>query len=99
LKKKPADKGPVIPFQNLDKGLVLQEKRIFGEAKTNDRACCQLLTKILYLVAQGETFTKKEATDTFFSVTKLFQSKDVSWVERATASNGVSRFERAGAAL
>jgi coatomer protein complex subunit gamma len=67
----------VVPFANLDKGLVLQERRIFGEAKPNVRACCHLLTKILYLVAQGEPFTKKEATDTFFAVTKLFQSKDV----------------------
>jgi coatomer protein complex subunit gamma len=66
-----------VPFANLDKGLVLQEKRIFGEPKPNVRACCHLLTKILYLVAQGEPFTKKEATDSFFAVTKLFQSKDV----------------------
>ena len=57
---------------------MLQEKRIFGEPKPNDRACCHLITKILYLLDQGEPFTKKEATDTFFAVTKLFQSKDVS---------------------
>ncbi len=66
-----------MPFANLDKGLVLQEKRIFGEAKPNVRACCYLLNKILYLIVQGEPFTKTEATDTFFAVTKLFQSKDV----------------------
>jgi hypothetical protein len=32
-----------------------------------------------YLIQQGEKFTKTEATDTFFAVTKLFQSKDVSF--------------------
>eukprot|EP00020_Sapocribrum_chincoteaguense_P002773 CAMPEP_0170750244 /NCGR_PEP_ID=MMETSP0437-20130122/10824_1 /TAXON_ID=0 /ORGANISM="Sexangularia sp." /LENGTH=919 /DNA_ID=CAMNT_0011089219 /DNA_START=57 /DNA_END=2816 /DNA_ORIENTATION=+ len=65
------------PFANIDKGVVLQEKRIFGDPKVKPLRCCQLLTKILYLVVQGERFTKKEATDVFFSVTKLFQSKEM----------------------
>src|SRR5690554_5783279 len=67
-----------IPFQRIEKGAVLQETRIFNETPLNPRKCCQLLTKVLYLVGQGERFTKSEATDVFFSVTKLFQSKDVS---------------------
>jgi len=65
------------PFQCLNKGTVLQEKRLFNESPLNPRKCCHLLTKVLYLLGQGETFTTTEATDLFFSVTKLFQSKDV----------------------
>ena len=43
----------------------------------------QVITKLLYLVTQGEVFTKTELTEVFFSATKLFQSKDPSlrrWV-------------------
>ena len=36
----------------------------------------QVITKLLYLLCQGETFTKKEASEVFFSLTKLFQAKD-----------------------
>ncbi len=31
---------------------------------------------------QGDRFTKNEATEVFFSVTRLFQSKDVSIINR-----------------
>ena len=37
----------------------------------------QLITKVMYLLMKGETFTKQEAEDLFFAVTKLFQSQDV----------------------
>lgn len=65
------------PFQGVDKGSVLQEKRIFNESPINPRKCCHLITKILYLLGQGQTFTKTEATDLFFATTMLFQSTDV----------------------
>ena len=42
----------------------------------NPKRCCQLITKLLHLLTQGETFTSSEVTDVFFGVTKLFQSKD-----------------------
>jgi len=74
--KKDDDEG-FVPFHGLDKGVVLQEKNIFNETPLNPKKCCQLLTKLLYLVTQGERFTKTEATDVFFAVTKLFQSKDI----------------------
>lgn len=50
---------------------------MFNESPINARKCRALLTKILYLISQGETFGTTEATELFFSVTKLFQSKDV----------------------
>ena len=76
--KKEDDEGEhIMPFQNMEKGIVLQETRIFGDTPLNVRKCCHLLTKVLFLVARGDDLTTKEATDVFFSITKLFQSQDV----------------------
>jgi coatomer protein complex subunit gamma len=66
-----------VPFLGLEKGIVLQERRLFNENAVQPRKCSTLITKILYLLVQGDKFTKQEATDVFFAVTKLFQSKDV----------------------
>ena len=66
-----------VPFLGLEKGIVLQERRLFNETPVNPRKCSTLITKILYLLVQPDKFTKQEATDVFFAVTKLFQSKDV----------------------
>ena len=67
----------LTPFSNLDKTTVLQEARIFHDLNLNPRKCSLLLSKILYLLYQGETLATSEATDVFFAITKLFQSKDV----------------------
>uniref|UniRef100_A0A7S0SCE9 Coatomer subunit gamma n=1 Tax=Mantoniella antarctica TaxID=81844 RepID=A0A7S0SCE9_9CHLO len=64
------------PFWGIEKGAVLQEARCFNDSQLDPRRCQQVITKLLYLVNQGDTFTKTEATEVFFSVTKLFQSKD-----------------------
>eukprot|EP00232_Nephroselmis_pyriformis_P001344 CAMPEP_0182909478 /NCGR_PEP_ID=MMETSP0034_2-20130328/35771_1 /TAXON_ID=156128 /ORGANISM="Nephroselmis pyriformis, Strain CCMP717" /LENGTH=896 /DNA_ID=CAMNT_0025045735 /DNA_START=14 /DNA_END=2704 /DNA_ORIENTATION=- len=64
------------PFYGIEKGAVLQESRIFNDPQPDPRRCQQVITKLLYLLNQGDTFTKVEATEVFFSVTKLFQSKD-----------------------
>ncbi|RUS15766.1 adaptin N terminal region-domain-containing protein, partial [Endogone sp. FLAS-F59071] len=63
-------------FYHLDKTTVLQEARVFNESPLNPRKCRLLLTKIVYLLYLGEPFGTKEATELFFNVTKLFQSKD-----------------------
>ena len=55
---------------------MLQEARIFHSAQIDARKCQQVITRLLYLIAQGETFTKSETTDLFFACTKLFQSND-----------------------
>jgi coatomer protein complex subunit gamma len=57
---------------------VLQEARAFNDSPINVRKCRLLLTKIVYLLSTGEPFNSQEATDLFFNVIKLFQSKDVS---------------------
>ncbi|PKA57036.1 Coatomer subunit gamma-2 [Apostasia shenzhenica] len=64
------------PFLGIEKGSVLQEARVFNDPQLDARRCSQVITKLLYLLNQGETFTKIEATEVFFAVTKLFQSKD-----------------------
>mmetsp|Transcript_28720 Transcript_28720/g.80856 ORF Transcript_28720/g.80856 Transcript_28720/m.80856 type:complete len:893 (+) Transcript_28720:167-2845(+) len=65
------------PFYGIEKGAVLQESRVFNDREIDARRCQQVITKLLYLLTQGDTFTKKEASEVFFSVTKLFQNKDV----------------------
>merc|ERR550532_2451069 len=78
-KKEEADDGKnggQHAFSNLEKTSVLQEARTFNETPVNPRKCTQILSKILYLINQGETLGTREATETFFAITKLFQSKD-----------------------
>jgi len=41
------------PFQSLQKAAVLQECRCFNDREINARKCIQILTKILWLLAQG----------------------------------------------
>eukprot|EP00899_Mesostigma_viride_P023430 jgi/Mesvir1/4271/Mv22231-RA.1 len=65
------------PFYGLEKGAVLQESRVFNEPQLDPRKCAQVITKLLYLLNQGDNFTKVEATEVFFAVTKLFQAKDM----------------------
>ncbi|KAL9253317.1 Coatomer subunit gamma-like protein [Drosera capensis] len=64
------------PFLGIEKGAVLQEARVFHDPQLDPRKCSQVITKLLYLLNQGETFIKVEATEVFFAVTQLFQSKD-----------------------
>ncbi|GAB6020673.1 Coatomer subunit gamma-2 [Chamberlinius hualienensis] len=76
-KKDEEDGSSGGPFANLEKTTVLQEARIFNETPVNPRRCTHILTKILFLLNQGEHFGTTEATEAFFAITKLFQSKDL----------------------
>lgn len=75
--KKDEEGGLGNPFQGLDKSTVLQESRSFNDTPINTRKCIHILAKVLYLMNQGTHFGTTEATETFFAMTKLFQSKDV----------------------
>nr|KJB32493.1 hypothetical protein B456_005G242900 [Gossypium raimondii] len=80
LVKKDDDRDDEVdysPFLGIEKGAVLQEARVFNDPQLDPRRCSQVITKLLYLLNQGETFTKVEATEVFFAVTKLFQSRDM----------------------
>lgn len=46
------------PFYGIEKGAVLQEARCFHDAHVDARRCAQVITKLLYLLTQGETLTK-----------------------------------------
>lgn len=59
-----------------DKSSVIQEARVFNETPISPRKCRILLTKVIYLLYMGETFSRQEATTLFFGATKLFQHKD-----------------------
>lgn len=63
----------------LDKSTVLLEARAFSEPPINPRKCRMILARIVYLIYQSQTLTSKEATETFFGVTKLFQNNDVKY--------------------
>ncbi|XP_015607838.1 coatomer subunit gamma [Cephus cinctus] len=75
--KKEEEDGGGNPFQNMEKTTVLQEARTFNDTPVNPRKCAHILTKILYLINQGEQLGTTEATEAFFAMTKLFQSRDV----------------------
>ena len=64
------------PFTGLQKAAVLQEGRCFSDREINPRKCITILTKILWLLSQGETLTRTETTEVFFGATKLLQHKD-----------------------
>jgi len=71
-----SDDQEYSPFWGIEKGAVLQEARCFNDSQLDSRKCQQVITKLLYLCNQGDCFTRTEATEVFFSVTKLFQSRD-----------------------
>ncbi|KAK7808198.1 hypothetical protein U0070_016923 [Myodes glareolus] len=84
-KKDEESGGGSNPLQHLEKSAVLQEAssstpvclaRVFNETPINPRKCAHILTKILYLINQGEHLGTTEATEAFFAMTKLFQSND-----------------------
>lgn len=70
------DEEDLLPFEGIDKAAVLQQCRDFSAVTINVDACAEHMTKILYLLATGTTFTPIEATDIFFGATKLFQTDD-----------------------
>lgn len=74
--------APDSPFTGIEKAAVLQEARMFNDpaiVRTKPRKCAEVLTRLLYLLLRGDKFAGPEATEVFFGVTKLFQSKDVRW--------------------
>lgn len=50
----------------------------FNASPINAKKCRQLLAMLLRLIYNGQTFPSQESTTLFFSISKLFQHKDVS---------------------
>ncbi|KIP11750.1 hypothetical protein PHLGIDRAFT_17901 [Phlebiopsis gigantea 11061_1 CR5-6] len=72
--KKDEESGLSTYYNN--KTTVIQEARVFNDSPISPRKCRALLTRIVYLLYVGESFTTQEATTLFFGTTKLFQHKD-----------------------
>ncbi|KIL71591.1 hypothetical protein M378DRAFT_155184 [Amanita muscaria Koide BX008] len=72
---KKEEEGGLNSFYN-NKTTIIQEARVFNDSPISPRKCRSLLTRIVYLLYIGETFTTQEATTLFFGTTKLFQHKD-----------------------
>ena len=83
--KKDEENGLSTYYNN--KTTVIQEARVFNDSPISPRKCRALLTRIVYLLYVGETFTTQEATTLFFGTTKLFQHKDVSRLGPYVAKN------------
>eukprot|EP00762_Andalucia_godoyi_P003614 ANDGO_00647.mRNA.1 Coatomer subunit gamma len=67
-----------LPFTNLDKSAVIQQSRHFNDTPLSTSTCREVLSKLLYLFAQGDQhITRSEATQVFFNAVKLFQSHDI----------------------
>jgi coatomer protein complex subunit gamma len=64
-------------FDELKKEIVIYNANIFNEKNINSYNCIEILINLVYLLNQGEKFTKSEKENLFFSVTKLFYSNDV----------------------
>jgi coatomer protein complex subunit gamma len=64
-------------FANLDKTTVFQDAKAFNESPLNPRKCRVILAKICLLLSRNINVAPQEATELFFSITKLFQCHDV----------------------
>eukprot|EP00127_Corallochytrium_limacisporum_P001890 Clim_evm45s88 gene=Clim_evmTU45s88 len=67
-----------MPFGHMDKSSVIQEARgLFNKSPIQIRKSAVVLTKLLLIINQGEQIGTREATEVFFAITKLFQSRDI----------------------
>lgn len=82
-KKYDDNRGMVVikqdnPFSNLEKSKVLQEARVFNEYPVQPRTCRIVVTKLILILQNHPCpLTRPEATNLFFSITKLFQNPNV----------------------
>lgn len=70
---------------------MVQDAKIFNDTPLKTDKCFVVLTKLLYLLYQGESLNSKDATNVFFAVTKAFQSKDVCYVACRPSSTNPTR--------
>ncbi|KRX03144.1 Coatomer/clathrin adaptor appendage, Ig-like subdomain [Pseudocohnilembus persalinus] len=85
IEQKIKEGGDRKKFQNTDdvlvhiqKSTVLQESKCFNDRQIKVDMCINLLSRLIYLINQGETFSETEGVNLFFSVTKLFQNENKS---------------------
>lgn len=64
----------VAKYDDLRKELVLHSASAFNDKNLNSYLCLETLTNLIYLITQGESFSKTEKENLFFNVTKLLHS-------------------------
>lgn len=67
----------ILPYIGTDRSATVQETKIFGETHVDVHRSIHIITKVLYILGQGDPLSVSEATTVYFNVTKLFQSTDV----------------------
>ncbi len=65
------------PFDDVRKEMVVQEARCFNDNNLNVRNCLGIISKLIYLINQGEKFLPSEIETLFFDSTKLLQTNDI----------------------
>jgi coatomer protein complex subunit gamma len=55
----------------------LHSANSFNDKNINPGSCIDILVNLIYLINQGETFSKQEKETLFFAVTKLTHSTDI----------------------
>jgi len=67
----------VNPFAGDKTSAVQDAVRAFNTNPVDPLKCTKLITKIVYLITQGEELSEKDTTELFFGGSKLFQSNNV----------------------
>ena len=76
-KKEENESGELGPFTNINKTTLVLDSRVFNETPLSSKRCHSVLSKLLFILYNGETFNTNDATTIFFSVIKTFQSKEL----------------------
>ena len=62
-------------LSEIEKTKVLQETKCFDASSNNPNECIPVISKILYLLSQGEILNETESTEIFFRACKLYQTQ------------------------
>ena len=65
------------PFEDVRKEMIVQEAKCFNDNNLNTRNCLGIISKLIYLINQGEKFLPTEIETLFFDSTKLLQTNDI----------------------
>lgn len=63
------------PLAGIEKSRVLQDSRCFDASSIDPKEVIPVMSKILYLINQGEELSQNESTEVFFRASKLYQSQ------------------------
>ena len=64
------------PLKEIDVTKVMQEAKKFDASSNIPSDCVPVMSKIIYLLSKGESFSETESTEIFFRSCKLYQSQN-----------------------